>query len=415
MRTARKIYFRVSATLLIAVIAAAAGFAADAQDEPVGIVLGNDPMSVEEYWTVERMRSAQPMPVPMEVYPGDVLQTTDLLVDAPGTPGFAPGWAPGQGAQPGADVAYALTPDTMEWMATNGFDALPQHGGVPTSPATGPYAPFQRWTWFGNYLAYPTSTIGKLFFTLGGNNFVCSASVIQKNTIATAGHCVSSGSGTGISSALFCPSFCGAACSFGPHPQRGCWAATFVGVSGPFHTASATDRDLGCLVLSTTGTTIANNVGDVTGWTGRTWNLASTQPTFAAGYPAGSPFLGHHIISTFSAEWYTVDMTSGDGQVSKYIGNDMTGGSSGGPWWLNLHHRTAEYADTDGSNTTDPFQTTFGPAINGVNSHKRCSQGGCPTGSVFTQEMGSPQFTKTVGDANESEDVFAICFANGGT
>ncbi len=53
--------------------------------------------------------------------------------------------------------------------------------------------------------------------------------------------------------------------------------------------------------------------------------------------------------------------------------------------------------------------------INGVNSHKRCTQSGCPSGSVFTKEMGSPQFRNTTGDNNESEDVFAVCFTNGGS
>jgi hypothetical protein len=134
----------------------------------------------------------------------------------------------------------------------------------------------------------------------------------------------------------------------------------------------------------------------------------------AFGYPQGAPFSGNIIISTTSVEWYEVDMGTGDGQVSKYIGNDQTGGSSGGPWWLNLRAPSLEVADTDGSEITDPGQGMSGPLLNGVNSHKRCNTAGCPAGSLFTQEMGSPPFRATNNDSNESEDVFAMCFNNGG-
>ncbi len=63
-------------------------------------------------------------------------------------------------------------------------------------------------------------------------------------------------------------------------------------------------------------------------------NFDSTQLEVAWGYPAASPFNGYNIVLSASPEWYEVNMTSGDGQVSKYMGNDSTGGSSGGHWWL---------------------------------------------------------------------------------
>jgi hypothetical protein len=114
-----------------------------------------------------------------------------------------------------------------------------------------------------------------------------------------------------------------------------------------------------------------------------------------------------------STEWYQINMVSETvNQNSKYIGSDLTGGSSGGPWWIGHTHSGPEIGDTDGSNVTDPGPS--GPFINGVNSHKRCTSAGCVTG-LFTQEMGSPQFRNTTGDPQESEDVFAQCFANGGT
>lgn len=105
-----------------------------------------------------------------------------------------------------------------------------------------------------------------------------------------------------------------------------------------------------------TGTIVANNIGNVTGWAGRAWNWFSQQAMFVWGYPAASAFPGNSLIVDVSMEWYEVDMTSGDGQVSKYIGNDLTGGSSGGPWWLNMRSSLQKYADTDRSSVTDPSQ-----------------------------------------------------------
>ncbi|MND07009.1 hypothetical protein D3C83_287500 [compost metagenome] len=55
--------------------------------------------------------------------------------------------------------------------------------------------------------------------------------------------------------------------------------------------------------------------------------------------------------------------------------------------------------------------------MNGVNSHKRCV-GNCQsppttTTGVFWQEMTSPPFRNTAA-GDETEDNFAVCFANGG-
>jgi len=258
--------------------------------------------------------------------------------------------------------------------------------------------------------------VGKLFFTQGGQNFVCSASAINRNTLATAGHCVHSGNNSqaGFSTnVLFCPSFSPA----GADAVRGCWAGVGEFVSFQWFNVANSDRDYGCIITSKTGTKIANSIGNITGWTGRSWNFASSQPTFSLGYPQGAPFAGNRLITTASTEWYQLNRNTSESQLSKYIGNDMTGGSSGGPWWLNFNEGGTEIAPVDASGVTDPNQsssTAPAPWINGVNSHKRCTQSGCPAGSVFLDEMGSPQFRNTTTDNNESEDVFAACFNSGG-
>lgn len=370
------------------------------------------PTSIHAYWTAERMKDARAMPVP--AVPMAVGAKAKRAAPPTALPGWSPGWSPESGRQP--------KPGAINWMPEEEYVAMeaaklePQHGTEPTNPRDGPYAPFQRWTWTGKYIAYPMSTVGKLFFTLPGvGNFVCSASVIGRSTLATAGHCVSNGAGTWATNVLFCPSY-RAVGGGAPHPDRGCWAGSgYMATSGGWHNNSDFDRDYACIVTANTGTVRPNKIGNITGWTGRAWNWYGVME-MAFGYPAAAPFPGYNIIAAASPDWYTHDWGGNTNQYAKFIGNDSTGGSSGGPWWLGLRHPSLEYADTDGNNGTDPGQPG-GPYINGVNSHKRCAGGTCmspptTTAGVFWQEMGSSAFRSTAGDGGESEDVFALCLAH---
>ena len=378
-------------------------------------------------YTLPELQNAKPMPLPEVVMPENALQTVQYESLPPDAiPYVSPGWSPGDGPQPDPSVSYAITEDSPLYnLATGGVD-FQTYGAAPTDPLNGPYGPFQRWTWYGNYTKQATQRIGKLFFDTTGDgirNATCTATVIGQRTIATAAHCLRSGgsSGSFYSRWLFCPSYYRGSGSGSPHPSRGCWGWTYAEVSSAWVSTSggATDRDYACIVTAPTGDTVSNKVGNVTGWLGRAMNWGSSQLMFSWGYPAASPFPGYHIIVAVGPEWYEVNMTSGDGQVSKYMGNDMTGGSSGGPWLMSIRHNTYEYNDTDGSSATDPPGCSScapgGPYLNGVNSHKRC-KGSCftpPTASAWTywQEMGSPQFRNTSGDTDESEDIFADCFA----
>jgi hypothetical protein len=173
-----------------------------------------------------------------------------------------------------------------------------------------------------------------------------------------------------------------------------------------------------------------DRVGNITGWVGYTTNWFSYEiPTIEYGYSGESPFRGYHIIASSSPEWYYVDMQPGDSSVggglehwSKYIGSDQTGGSSGGPWWMNVRHisNSAEAPDTDGiSYPTDPYPSASGgipngPFLNGVVSHSRCL-GFCwepptTTYGTFWQEHGSPDFIDwSTSDEDDVNDVFQWC------
>lgn len=374
-----------------------------AEEPVVSFTLGGtaEAQAIEDYWTPERMASAQPMPIPAAVTTEAASQVSAPVIT--GAPGLVSGHPPGGGT---------FTPRVRAFKREE-LPARPQAWGTaPTNPLSGPYGPFQRWTMEGNYLGGWRGVHGKLFFSLSGSNFVCSATIIGRSTLATAGHCVSDGAGTWATNFLFCPSYYNGPSGF--HPARGCWGAVSVTTSGGWFFNGSPDYDYACIVTATTGTLIANKIGNITGWSGRAWNWPSEQPVITFGYPQEPPFPGNIIQQTASTEWYNWDPEAG-GQVSKVIGSDLTGGASGGGWFLGWRAPGAEVVDTDGSTITDPAGTT-GPYINGVNSHKRCIVhcGNPPssTAGVFWQEMTSPPFLSTVGADGDSEEIFATCLSH---
>ncbi|QKK01479.1 MAG: hypothetical protein HND55_01735 [Pseudomonadota bacterium] len=404
-----------TASAVLLLLAGITGNAAQAADS--GVITQDttvDTRAVMAYWTEERMRNARPMDRQAAVRDSD----SPMVLRGPGMsePGYVPGWAPGSGPQPDPLDRVTIYEDDDLYDLFMGEISPMTHGSASFNPTDwSSYGPFHRHTHFGKYTTYPISTIGKLFFSQDGVGFVCSASVISRSTIATAGHCVADGNGNWASNFLFCPSYRKGAGSGEPHPDRGCWAG-FATTSTPWFNDGNWDYDYACIVTNTTGTTVSNKVGNVTGWTGRAWGGSIFFHQIAMGYPAGSPFPGYHIVACNGTEWYEVQRAgSTDGQKSKYIGCDMTGGSSGGPWWFGLRHPNGSfnYPDTDGSNVTAPW---VGSAmLRGVNSHARC-QNSCyrppdASGGTYFQEMGSPYFQNNTIFAS-SEKVFEVCLNN---
>ena len=352
----------------------------------------------EEYWTPQRMANAKPMDA-TQVVDEESLAAPSGSSAPPGPAGVGTGALPAK--QGGAQAVESDRGEELQF-------GEPQHGTKPTDPLNGPYGPFQRHTLIGKFTAYPASTIGKLFFTLNGGNFVCSASVIgtDVNEIVTAGHCINDGTQTFATSATFCPSYNAG----GVNPQRGCWAWTGgAWTTGPWHNNGDPDYDYAKLQLASTGSVHATNIANITGSLSWGWNWGNSHAEMSFGYPQASPFNGTLLTQVNSAIWYTHDFTAG-AQVSKVMGNDMTGGSSGGPWILNWSHPSAERPDSDGSNATDPRPISV-PFVVGVNSHKRCivscQSPPTATNGVFWQEMTSPPSEDTA-DGNDWRTIIEL-------
>lgn len=361
---------------------------------------------IRDYWTPERMKNAKEREA---LRPSSSGGSSNKLLNPNSTdgPGYFEGWDPKSGKIPpksGSNVLQ-LSPSAITQSTST---SLTSFGSAPANPLDySNYGPFQRWTWYGNYLTFPTSTIGKMFFKQDGIDYVCSGTVIGQNTVVTAGHCVKDGPGSWSTNILFCPSYYANGVN-----TVGCWAWTgWASTSSYWAVSGNLDGDYACFVTNTTGTTNANSVGISTGWLGLAWNWPASQMVFATGYPEASPFNGTNIIYTAATEWYQI-------VNSKFIGSDQTGGTSGGSWLLNLAHKAKEYTDVDGSNITDPGQNIGTPLVNGVNSHRRCLVN-CntpPTSSngQYWSEMASPVFYSSGSDGSDTIDVMNSCFNNGG-
>jgi hypothetical protein len=177
-------------------------------------------------------------------------------------------------------------------------------------------------------LSFPLSTVGKIFFSdSAGRNYVCSGTAIagtNHNAVDTAGHCLY-GQGKWMQNEMFCPLY-----DKGNRPY-GCWVARALLVPAEWINARQNElhRDFGMMIVD------ANEQGDLTdvvGGAGWAYNQPIKQAYYAYGYPAGSPFDGQTRQSCDQGSVGTSWKHAGGTVVS--IPCNMTGGSSGGPWFI---------------------------------------------------------------------------------
>jgi len=196
---------------------------------------------------------------------------------------------------------------------------------------------------------YPYRTTGKLTFSAG----YCSATLIRRGVIVTAAHCIQRfGSGSAMFSGFqFRPGHYGAAgataAQIAPYGTWN-WAALVRPASWSdgtdVGTGAARDNDLAVIALAKQGRSFA---GDVAGYLGYGWNNYSfvtsaktgnqnTGAVSTLGYP-GLMDSGA-IMQRTDGPTYTTTL-GGAGQL--WQGSNLTGGSSGGAWVVNLQSRAA--------------------------------------------------------------------------
>jgi V8-like Glu-specific endopeptidase len=179
----------------------------------------------------------------------------------------------------------------------------------------------------GNPL-YPLSTVGKIFFTRAGQDYVCSGTAVvsnNHNTVDTAGHCLY-WSGSWSRNLIFCPLY-----DRGSTPY-GCWVAHDLEVPADWIDAKPNDlhHDLGMAIVSPND---EGNLTDVVGGAGWAYNQSTNLLFSAYGYPAARPFDGQ---TRQSCEERTGRSWQHAGGTVVSIPCNMTGGSSGGPWFIKM-------------------------------------------------------------------------------
>lgn len=294
------------------------------------------------YWTPERMRNAKPLPLPSA---GDFqaasVDDSSAGADLAGESVSAEGGAPTLKVR--ASMRQMIEQDPEVAAAVQALQdadkAVPEnYGSLNAQFSSTRVFPDAATT------TYPYLTVGKLFFTQPGvGNFICSASVIKRRLIITAGHCVHKGSGnTGgfYTNFAFVPAYNNGARPFGT------WNAAYVIVTGTWAGGNGVVPNAADYAIIEPADLSCNGspcrVGDVTGYLGYQTLKLFPNHAHLLGYPA-------NLDSAQRMHQITAQSLRKTNPNCAEYGSDMTGGSSGGPWVQNFG--VASVGQTAGSNT----------------------------------------------------------------
>ena len=268
--------------------------------------------AAQHTWTREEMLSAIPYPV-------------EKAARAPKAGDPAP-------SASGPEVKLAGSLPKADKASKKGSDPLAS-GDVSANYYSGTLDPYY-------YTHFPFSTIGKVFFTSNGQNYVCSGSVMGNNALWTAGHCVfDSNTRTWHSNWVFVPAYYDGYAPYGQWYARELWA-----LNGWVNNGNLA-YDIGSAVLWQNGSSIAYRTGSL-GWMA---NGPRGVYITAFGYPAAYPFNGQRMAWCQDYTWLDYNFSP----PTNGMGCNMTGGSSGGPWIYQYTYNSAS-----------------GNYVNGVNSYK---------------------------------------------
>ncbi|MGW7368929.1 trypsin-like serine peptidase [Streptomyces sp. NPDC054841] len=273
---------RTAAGILLAVGAlltgglSAAGAASAATPVPARTASAAEQHQARAFWTAERMRGATPL---------------DLLL----TPSAA---------------KTLRAPKPAAETTTVAPTAFPQAGGP--------------WTGAGAVV----KTSGRVFFTFQGRTASCSGNAVTSqnaSTVITAGHCVKY-QGSWHTNWVFVPAYNNGQAPYGQ------WAASKTLTTPQWEATEDINNDIGAAVVAPLN---GQKLTSVTGGQGIQFNGGYNKQMYAFGFPAASPYDGTKLI-------YCSGNSSKDWLFSQdhSLGCNMTGGSSGGPWFTGFSEAT---------------------------------------------------------------------------
>ena len=177
---------------------------------------------------------------------------------------------------------------------------------------------------------YPFRAAGRLFFKIGASSYVCSASLIKKGVIVTAAHCVNGyGSGSFYSNFQFVAGYNSGNAPYGVAGYKAVYVMTAYnrGTDSCYQRGVVCQNDVALIVLN-------SNVGTLAGYYGYGYNgysfINNTAQITQLGYPVALD--GGLLMERTDSLGSVSSAMSGN----TLIGSLQTGGSSGGPWLVNL-------------------------------------------------------------------------------
>ncbi len=261
--------------------------------------ISESPPQVKAYWTPQRLASAKDM---------TVLPTTQPVKRGPGVPAGPQQSMPP--TRPAAATASGVIPDSLPG----------KHSRV----------------WSKNTVrTMPASTVGRLFFKTGNGNASCTATIISapnKDTIWTAGHCVSDGNGHWFRDFLFQPARHGNTAPWGGFTGK--VVAAPVGWAGQ-HLANF---DYAALALYPSPVGKAEALAGSQGWImgGSRYNWPGL---YIFGYPVNL-YPGNIPVNVNLLRYCTGPSAEDSGVLMMFFHCDMGSGSSGGPLLYHLNLKT---------------------------------------------------------------------------
>ncbi|MBT2451150.1 peptidase [Streptomyces sp. ISL-43] len=233
------------------------------------------------FWTAERMRAATPL---------------DITA------------APGAGHR--VPTAAARPTTIAPTAASASPTAFPQAGGA----------------WTGGGAVVKTS--GRVFFTFGDRTASCSGDSITSangSTVITAGHCVKY-QGTWHTNWVFVPAYDNGNAPYGQ------WSATKTFATDQWAASEDMNMDVGLAVVAPLN---GQKLSQVVGAQGIVFNGGYNKKMYSFGFPAAAPYDGTKLV-------YCSGNTGKDFLLTKdhSMSCNMTGGSSGGPWFQDFNEAT---------------------------------------------------------------------------
>jgi len=268
--------------------------------------------SVRKYWTSGRMRSAKSADTAL-----NRAQIAKLAAEAARSAGdqSAPAAAPNMATKAGGSIVYGHAP------------TVPLTGAMKTN-VNSVYKAYEAARKKAGRKLKESPTVGKIFFTRGGFDYVCSGSMIPSkyhNIVLTAGHCTNMAK-QWDSKLTFVPYYRNGKAPYGSYPLKKAWTTSqWWNHSGNLNYAFQYD-----ISMVATYSYQGHYPGSYTGWNAIAFSKGTKFKVAAYGYPAESPYSGE-----YQRYWRA---TTKKFHYGLYMKSNLTGGASGGPWLVSYNN-----------------------------------------------------------------------------